>query len=351
MFVAGPQRPHGPPHSVANLDSFHADLLSLVLPSGPQLLRPSLLHRTAEHFVKGTWHENGFYLGLPLLAPRGGRCAAAPEHVRAELRDSRHGLVRAQPRHAQLTVANHLTPIPMPIAAVTGLPMLQEIGPTTGSPWRSSSSPPCSSPRPRPPLERFAHDRLRRYGRAHGLRCRPRPPPARRLIRQHPGTHLGALLRQQRRQGDPGRSDLLPYPFPFYSTNVAMVWQMASDMRFRMPGGEIYVPGPSGRSTELLRADLPPSLWAVLVQGGPQRGQALGSHQHRHDAEVSSQPCAPTPRPRMDAVVVSATGAQGRWMTALTRSAFGAPTTVHGDISVWVKPVLGVVLPAGRIRP
>jgi hypothetical protein len=137
----------------------------------------------------------------------------------------------------------------------------------------------------------------------------------------------------------PAGATVLPYPYPYYSTNVAMLWQMASDMRFRMPGGEVYVPGPSGRSTNYPRADLPPSLWAVLIQGGPRRAKHWVAPAPARRGGLVAALRTYAVSHRMDAVVVSATGAQGRWMTALTRSAFGAPTTVHGDISVWIKPV------------
>ena len=338
MFVAGPQRPHGPPHSVANLDSYHADLLSLVLPSKPQLLRPPFLHATADHFVKGNLHENGFYLGLPLLVVLvvGGVWLRRNTLV---LSLATLGIVSfVLSLGTRLTIANHVTPIPMPIAAVTGVPMLQEIGPTRFALPIQLVAAVLLALILDGLLHRGTTTRLRRYAAVAGLVLVVFVPllPSSRIHStpvQTPAYFAGDAVHEI-----PDGATVLPYPFAFYSSNVSMLWQTASDMRFRMPGGEIYVPGPTGHSTNYPHGGLPQPLWAVLVAGGPKRVTHWTAPSSAQRAVLTSDLRTYVTDHRIDSIVVSTDGAQGRWVSALASSAFGAPTAVHGTISVWLQP-------------
>ena len=115
----------------------------------------------------------------------------------------------------------------------------------------------------------------------------------------------------------PAGATVLPYPYPSYATNVAMLWQIDSGMRFTMPGGEVYVPGHEGRSTNYPRSGLPPGLWSVLVPARPPypwRWHAPGPARRRHLVAVLRTYVATH---HVDAMVVSTTGAQGRWVEAL----------------------------------
>jgi hypothetical protein len=339
MFVAGPQRPQGPPHSVANLDSYHADLLSLFVPSRPQLLRPQLLHGTADLFVKGSVHENGFYLGIPLLAVL---IVGAVWLRRNTLVLSFATLVVISfvlGLGTRLTVANHVTTIPLPLAAITGMPMLQEIGPTRfalGIQLAASVLLPVVLDHL---LQRFPLTGLRRSAAVTALALvllGPLLPNG--LIRSVP-VHTPNYFASGAVDEIPAGATVLAYPYSYYSTNAAMVWQIASDMRFRMPGGEVYVPGPSHRSVNYPRGDLPPALWAVLVQGGPPPAKDWHEPSAAQRRILVSNLRTYVASHPIDAMVVSADGTQGRWVAALTSSAFGAPTTVRGGLSVWIKPV------------
>ena len=338
MFVAGPQRPHGPPHSVANLDSFHADLLSLVLPSGPQLLRPSLLHRTADHFVKGNLHENGFYLGIPLLAV----LVAGAVWLRRNtfvLSLATLGIVSfVLSLGTRLTVANHVTPIPMPIAAVTGLPMLQEIGPTRFALAIQLVASVLLALILDRLIERFPMTGVRRYAALTGLTLVVLVPLLPRGLIHSTPAPTPAYFASDAVDEIPDASTVLAYPYPFYSSNVAMLWQTSSDMRFRMLGGEIYVPGPTGLSVNYPHGGLPQPLWAVLVTGGPKRSTHWKAPSSAQRAALTSDLRTYVTAHRVGSIVVSTDGAQGRWVSALASSAFGAPTAVHGAISVWLQP-------------
>jgi hypothetical protein len=139
----------------------------------------------------------------------------------------------------------------------------------------------------------------------------------------------------------PDGSTVLAYPYPYYTANSPMLWQTTSHMRFRIAGGEVYVPSPSRRSTNYPHGDLPPQLWAVLVEGGrrPHGARPWHAPSAAHRVGLVSQLRRYVASHPVDAMVVAASGAQGRWIAALAASAFGTPTSIHGDVSVWLKPV------------
>ena len=343
MLLAGPQRPVGPPHSVANLDSYHADLLSPILPSGPQLLRPPLLYDVGELFVRGIVHENGFYLGVPLLA----LVIVGAVWLR------RHALVLSLATlgvisfvlglGTRLTVANQVTAIPLPVAGLARVPLLQEVGPTRFAlPIHLVAS----------VLLALVLDRLLRRPALEGVR-RPAALVGLSLLVLVPLLPYG-LIRSTRVEVPgyfsssavteiPDGSIVLPYPYPYYTANDPMLWQTASHMRFRILGGEVYVPSPSLQSTNYPHGDLPPELWAVLVADGPREPGAQGvDHWHAPSSSqrarlVSDLRSYVASHP-VDAMLVRDSGAQGRWVAALTTSAFGAPSTVHGHVSLWLEP-------------
>jgi hypothetical protein len=337
MLVAGPQRPVGPPHSVANLESYHADLLSLIVPSRPQLIRPPLLHDVGEQFVRGVVHENGFYLGIPLLAVI----------VIGAVRLRREALVLSLATlgvvsfvlglGTRLTVANHVTTIPLPVAALSRVPLIQEVGPTRFA---------LSIQLAASVLLALVLDRLLQRRALNGIGGRAAlvgltllllvPLTPRGPIRSVP-VHLPGYFSSSAVTEIPDGATVLTYPYPYYSSNVPMLWQTASHMRFRMPGGEVYVPSPTHRSTNYPHGDLPRRLWAVLIQGGkpaprwhtPSAAQRVGLVSDLRNYVGSHS---------IDAMVVLTSGAEGRWIGALTASAFGAPTSIRGDVSVWLKP-------------
>jgi hypothetical protein len=341
MLIAGPQRPVGPPHSVANLDSFHADLLSLILPSRPQLLRPPLFYGVGEQFVRGVVHENGFYLGIPLLALL----------IVGAVRLRRHALVVSFATlgvisfvlglGTRLTVANHVTAIALPVAAITRVPLLQEVGPTRFALALQLAAAVLVALALDRLLQRPALNGIRRPIALVGVSLVVLVPLAPNGFVQSVPVRVPGYFSSSAVTEIPNGSTVLPYPYPYYTSNVSMLWQIASHMRFRIPGGEVYVPSPSRASTNYPHGDLPPKVWAVLVK----RGSAGQSGRQWHAPSAAQRAGLVSDLRRyiashsVDAVVVLASGAQGRWVAALMASAFGVPTSIHGGVSVWLKPV------------
>jgi hypothetical protein len=343
MLLAGPQRPVGPPHSVADLDSYHADLLALIIPSRPQLIRPPIFHDMAQNFVRGIVHENGFYLGIPLLA----LVVVGAVWLRRDalvLSFATLGLtsfVLALGTH--LTAANHVTTIPLPLDAMARVPLLQEVGPTRFALSIQMAASVVLAVVLDRLSQRLTLDGVRRRAALVGLSLLvlvPLLPPG--FIHSVPVRVPGYFVSKAVNE-IPNGSIVLPYPYPYYTANDPMLWQTASDMRFRILGGEVYVPSPTHHSTNYPRGDLPRKLWAVLLRAGDGGPGQPGARQWRTPSAAQIPRLVADLRGnvashQVDAMVVLATGVQGRWIAALTTSAFGAPTSVHGDVSIWQRP-------------
>jgi hypothetical protein len=226
----------------------------------------------------------------------------------------------------------------MPIAAVTGLPMLQEIGPTRFALAIQLVASVLLALILDRLIERFPMTGVRRYAALTGLTLVVLVPLLPRGLIHSTPAPTPAYFAGPAVDEIPDGSTLLPYPFPFYSGNTAMLWQTSSNMRFRMTGGEIYVPGPTGRSVNYPHGDLPQALWNVLVVGGPKRSTHWKPPSSTQRAALVSDLRAYVPTHGIGSIVVSTDGSQGRWVSSLATSAFGAPTAVHGAVSVWLQP-------------
>jgi hypothetical protein len=298
------------------------------------LLRPPLLHAIAEQFVKGNDVENGFYLGIPLLVLV----------IVGSVRMRRQPLVMSFASlgvfsfviclGVHLTVANHVTRIPLPLAAITGVPVLQEVGPS-----RFALAIPLAASL----LLTLVLDRVLQRPGLKGIRgpaalaglsllvllpllpSSPNPSAPVRIPDYFSSSAVTEI---------PNGSTVLAYPYPCASRNRAMLWQTASHMRFRIIGAGVYVPAPSRHSTDCPHGDLSMNVLSVLIERRPwhvpsasQRSGLVRNLQGYVDSHS------------VDAIVVRTSGAQGQWISALMASAFGGPTSIHGDVSVWLKPV------------
>jgi hypothetical protein len=76
----------------------------------------------------------------------------------------------------------------------------------------------------------------------------------------------------------------------------------------------------------------------VLVKGGPTRSKHWQAPPPAARAGLVAALRNYVATHPIDAMVESTRGTQAHWVAALTQSAFGAPTSVHGDASVWLKP-------------
>jgi hypothetical protein len=393
LLIAGPNRPAGPVHILSGLARYHADLLSPLFPTSRQLLAPSALRAAGDHLPAGGTIENGFYLGLPLLVLlcyfviRYRRVALVATAAVIGLVAFVIGL------GAKLTVHGKVVGIPLPFAVFTHLPVLQNLEParmslyvqlaaavivaagldrTWAHGWRRASRTAAHGrPSPADSLVRTAVPAAGKDQRpvplraAAGLGDMPAPgdpgPPGRcdGPPDRHPGwvrpvvvaaVGLIALLplvprlpihtyplhipryfaSTEVREVPPG-AVVLTFPFELAPRNDAMMWQAASGMRFRVLGGDVFVPGNVVRST-----------WHPLPQGPPVLAQVLEAGQY---PEIPPPPvtasavaairqlCA---RSHVAVVFVDRKTQFGYDFDLLVHRALGTSGRVEGGLSVWL---------------
>jgi hypothetical protein len=123
----------------------------------------------------------------------------------------------------------------------------------------------------------------------------------------------------------------LTLPFELAPRNDAMMWQAASGMRFRVLGGDVFVPAAGGRST-----------WHPLPQGPPVLAQVLKAGQHTRTppppmtasaVAAIRQLCA---RSHVAAVFVDRKAQYGHLFDLLVHRALRMPGRVEGRLSVWL---------------
>lgn len=124
---------------------------------------------------------------------------------------------------------------------------------------------------------------------------------------------------------------VLTFPFELAPRNDAMMWQAASGMRFRLLGGDVFVPGNVVRST-----------WHPVPKGPPVLAQVLEAGQYppipappttASAVAAVRQLCA---RSHVTAVFVDRLTQYGPRFYLLVRRALGTPGRVEGPLSVWL---------------
>jgi hypothetical protein len=395
LLIAGPNRPAGPVHILSGLARYHADLLSPLFPTDRQLLAPGVLRAAGERLPAGGTIENGFYLGFPLLVLlcyfviRYRRVPLVATATVIGLVAFVLGL------GSKLTVAGKAAGIPLPFAVFTHLSILQNLEParlslyvqlaaavivavgldrTWAYGWRRASA--AAGHGQPSPADSLVPAAVPATGKGYGqdpVRPRGAARPGDMPGRGDPGSPRGGEGPPDRtpgwvrpvvvaavglvaflplvpklpihtypvhtprfftstkvRQVPPGAL-ALTFPFELAPRNDAMMWQAASGMRFRLLGGDVFVPGNVVRST-----------WHPLPLGPPVLAAVL---------EAGQYPSIPPPpmtasavaairqlvaRSHVAVVFVDRQARYGYDFDVLVHRALGTPGHVEGRLSVWL---------------
>jgi hypothetical protein len=124
---------------------------------------------------------------------------------------------------------------------------------------------------------------------------------------------------------------VLTFPFELAPRNDAMMWQAASGMRFRVLGGDVFVPGNVVRSTWHPLPEGPPALAAVLEAG--QYPEVPPPPMTASAAAAIRQLCA---RSHVAVVFVDRKTQYGHDFDVLVHRALRTPGRVEGRLSVWL---------------
>ena len=134
------------------------------------------------------------------------------------------------------------------------------------------------------------------------------------------------------RTDSPPGSVALTFPYELAPPDQPMLWQVATNMRFRIIGGYAFVPGPDGRSTWRPYPPGPLVLQQVLLASTvahpgppPTNPQAVAAIRHL---------CA---RYRVGVVLVDPAWRYGHAIARLVSRALGSPPVRTGRMDVWLQ--------------
>jgi hypothetical protein len=344
MLLAGPDRPRGPVHKLSGLRLYHGDLLSPLYPTAHQLFAPAALASVSNRLPGGSTFEDGFYLGFPLLVLLGYlviRCRrVAPVSLAAVVGVSAF-ILGLGPR---LTVDGRTLGVPLPFAILRHLPVVQNLeaarfslyiqlaaaiilavgldGVRAGG-WLPSAAPAAageagSSGWVRPIV-------VGAVGLAAMLPLMPHVPILTERV-DTPGFFTGSSVLVV-----PQGALALALPFDIAPQNDPMMWQIASGMRFRILGGDVFVAKPNGRST-----------WHSLPAGPPVLRQVLTAGRYPFSppppltVQAISALRALIARTHVSVVLVDRSAQNGGALAVLARYALRAPPLARGSMDVWL---------------
>lgn len=350
LLLAGPYRASGAIHSTGNLAMYKGDLLAPLVGTRGELLTPTRIARVGDRLVNHSITENGFYLGIALIALlaysiiRARRSPLVLAAVAAGVGAFVLGLGHA------LTLDGHtLLPV-MPFTVLEKLPLLQNmeaarlslfvqmaaaivlaVGLDTvrTSGWRVRAADPDARTTGVRPVAGSAG-----RTRAAGLTVLtlvvllPLVPalPLRTGKVTIPSYFTTSAVNEV-----PQGAIALTFPYDLSPMNDPMLWQTASHMRFRIFGGEAFVPTPNGQSIYSPLPPSPPNVKSVL---------AAGTRAHR-GAPVTTPRMVATLRAfcrryHVSAVFIDPSARYAPIVRTLLRRALRTPPRRVGGMDVWL---------------
>jgi len=260
VLLAGPQHLVGPAHPLKDIYAWHGDLLGALLPTQLMRFAPASLVHTGASLVHGNLQENGTYLGAPLVLIAA--CLAIAYWRRPVTAIS--GLLAvvsyALSLGTRVSIQNHATRLPGPFAALSHVPLIQDIEPARFSLFTvlfvamvlgtgldalaRPRRPAVAAPPPAGAAARWGRPALAAVvGVAALLPLVPRWPYPQAPAVTPPFFTTPAVARLS-----PG-TVIVTLPFSAQDYNEGLVWQAQASMRFRLVGGSpFFVPGPDRTS-------------------------------------------------------------------------------------------------------
>jgi hypothetical protein len=364
MLLDGPDRPVGALHTLSGLSTYHGDLLSPLYPTGHQLIAPASLASIGNSLPAGGTLENGFYLGFPLiilLAYLIVRCRRVPLVATMAV----VGVVAfILGLGAKLTINGKSTGVPLPFAIFRHLPIVQNLEAARFSLYMQLAA---------AVIVAVGLDRVRAHGwwpapaarqdgapaqQVNGAGDGPPPPgddpaPGGRgwarpatvlavgliailpLLPNLPlptaATHTPAYFKSKNVLALPSGALALTLPYGIAPQNDALMWQAASGMRFRILGGDAFVPQPDGRTT-----------WHWLPAGPNVLLRVLRTDRYSSSPPPPASQAAASAvrqmiaRYHVSVVLVDRAARYGPALSALVRRALGVPPRQHGRMDVWL---------------
>lgn len=254
--LVGPQHIVGPPHALSDLARYPGDLLGAVVPTHFEHFAPAALKVRGDALTGGNPGENGLYLGVPLVA--------VLAVLTWRFRRSRPLVFFAAmvvvlfvlALGPTLTIDGHDTHVPLPLAIVHHVPLLQDVMAVRFALLVQL----CAAAALAIGLDLLAGAQRARWTTRPACRARSTVLPVivgalslLPLVPQLPyagkPTDVPSFYASSARRRIPRGSVVLAYPYPVGSELVSMLGQVTAGMRFKLIGGNAFVPGPNGRTT------------------------------------------------------------------------------------------------------
>ncbi|MDH2904286.1 MAG: hypothetical protein PXZ08_10115 [Actinomycetota bacterium] len=335
--IFGPQAIHGATHGTTH-SPLKLDVLGTLVPDRLQWLHPSFLTRLGNQFMGSDLAENGSYLGAPLVVALG--------IIVWTLRRQRWVLYVALVLFVTevlsmgrwLMVANHTIHVPLPWAALAKLPLLQAdlpnrfslfasfwvallvaLGVARWTAWAREQSDGEGRDR-----RRGVHVALSALTLASVAVYVPQL-----RIPTSPLPSVPAFFTSSDVLQIPEGSVVLPFPLTASPYAASMYWQILSDFRWKMIGGEAIIPTPRGHVTGQPAATRPVAVTQFIAHYSgantrlPTFNQALVVRM-REFLFLN----------RVGTVVLDPSTANADKVRALFEAAMGPPLN-EGGVSVW----------------
>lgn len=343
---AGPQHFIGRPWGYNN--GFHSDLLSAVVPTANQAFGPQRLKDIGTSYVYNDITENGGYIGIPLILLASWWVVRFRRDPRFVWLGIMAVIVYACSLGVQLVVNGHVTSVWLPFNIIDSLPVVDgalavrlclyvmmlvavivALGlDATLATWRSASE---GNGRGGGRLGRpAAVGSFLLLGAAVVSLCPSWPYP---LLR----TDLPHFFDSARVREIPVGSVALVYPYPSDLAAEGMLWQAASDMRFKLLGGYVMTPGPDDAVDHDVTVLNPATVQELFAY------QFSGLKAPRISIRALLALGAPTlrsfvTRNKVAVVMIDLTAVHSAPIVELVSDAFGPPQFDSGGVMIWLRP-------------
>ncbi len=245
ILFRGPQHIVGP--ILASPQANRSDLLAPVLPTHFFLVAPHALTAVSQSFA-GTLTENGSYLGIPLLVALAVITVGLRKRLLVQVGAASIAVAFVLTLGSRLTVANHVTGIPLPEAIFGHLPVFDNLDPARFSIYIDLWAAVLLAAglgelvvwlRRRGTMPRLVATVGAVAVAIPLLPAWPMPTATIAVPRYVTTAAVDAV---------PAHSLVITYPFPYSISDGTLLWQPASHFRFKQAGGYFVEPRPhSGR--------------------------------------------------------------------------------------------------------
>src|SRR5579863_437866 len=285
----GPSHIRGPVQPPRVLQMYSADLLGPIVPTAQQIIAPSAMAHLSARFAAGNPSESLAYLGLPFVLMLIALTLASWRDRRVTGAFTLAAIAFVLSLGSRLTVAGHVTVVPLPEAVLSHVPLLNSTVPARFALYVALFGALAVALG----LERLLS--LKFPSRVALLRsaavaiallaCTATLWPA----RSWSGAPQSADQIVAALETLPPGSVVLTYPYPKWPYSTPMLWQALADMNVRLIGGYSYVQGPFGTGQPYARLLSPPSVQEFLAES--QDGVAIDYPPSPSPSIVSSDLC------------------------------------------------------------